>query len=107
MHRKSLPDNSGMLFFLPKEMQASFWMKNTYIPLSIAFIDRYWTILEIHDMEPLSEKIIASASASVLYALEMNKNWFSLNGLKPGDKIVPPPNLARQLAEYRSRLPND
>ena len=91
MFREKLADNDGMIFIMPGIAPATFWMKNTLIPLSIAFLDRNGVILEIHDMKPLDETITRSESSQVAYALETNLHWFSLNGLKPGDKITPAP----------------
>ena len=96
MYRHSLGDNSGMLFFLPGPETAQFWMKNCFIPLSVAFIGKDGTILEIHDMQPPppgipddQEPLTRSDSDQVYYAVEANLHWFSLNGVKPGDKITP------------------
>jgi len=96
MYRHSLGDNSGMIFFLNGPQSASFWMKNCFIPLSVAFIDKDGTILEIHDMQPPpaglpddEEPMTRSDSGQVYFALEANLHWFSLNGIKPGDKITP------------------
>jgi uncharacterized membrane protein (UPF0127 family) len=80
-----------MIFLLPAVTTATFWMKNTLIPLSIAFIDKNGVILEIHDMKPRDETITRSDSDNVAYALETNLHWFALNGVKPGDKIEPAP----------------
>jgi uncharacterized membrane protein (UPF0127 family) len=92
MYRAKLPDNEGMIFLLPKVTVATFWMKNTLIPLSVAFIDKNGVILEIHDMKALDETITRSDSDKVAYALETNLHWFALNGVKPGDKIDPAPS---------------
>ncbi len=92
MYVKALPDNEGMLFLLPNVTQASFWMKNTLIPLSIAFIDRNGVIIDIHDMKAMDETPILSKNDEVAYALETNLHWFALNGIKPGDKIFPGPD---------------
>jgi uncharacterized protein len=98
MYVTKLPDNDGMLFMLPSITTASFWMKNTLIPLSVAFIDKNGTILEIHDMQPGDPNvpdnqlpITRSTSDQVAFALETNLHWFALNGIKAGDKIAPPP----------------
>ena len=91
MYREKLADNDGMIFVLGPPQAARFWMKNTLIPLSVAFIDSNGVILEIHDMKPLDETLTCSESNKVCYALETNLHWFSLNGIKPGDKILPPP----------------
>jgi uncharacterized membrane protein (UPF0127 family) len=90
MYRSSMPDNSGMLFVLPVGT-ATFWMKNTLIPLSIAFLDKNGTILELHDMKAMDETITRSDSDQVAYAIEANLHWFDLNGIKPGMKIDPTP----------------
>ena len=90
MYRRSMPDNDGMLFVLPVGT-ATFWMKNTLIPLSIAFLDKNGTILELHDMKAMDETITRSDSDQVAYAIEANLHWFDLNGIKPGMKIDPTP----------------
>jgi len=90
MYRRSMPDNDGMLFVLPVQ-RAVFWMENTYIPLSIAFLDKDGTILELHDMKALDLSHTVSDSDQVAYAIEANLHWFDLNGIKPGMKIDPPP----------------
>jgi uncharacterized membrane protein (UPF0127 family) len=97
MYVQKLPDNDGMIFLLPRVTTATFWMKNTLIPLSVAFIDPNGVILEIHDMKPLDETITRSDSDQVAYALETNLHWFALNGIKPGDKIEPPPATLRRM----------
>ncbi len=91
MYVVKMPDNNGMIFLMPTVGPAGFWMKNTLIPLSIAFIDRNGTILELHDMKAEDETPIRSESDQVAYALEANLHWFSLNGIKPGDKLDPAP----------------
>ncbi len=90
MYRHSMPDNDGMLFVLPVQ-RAIFWMENTYIPLSIAFLDKNGTILELHDMKALDLTHTVSDSDQVAYAIEANLHWFDLNGIKPGMKIDPAP----------------
>jgi hypothetical protein len=99
MYVTQMPDNAGMIFLLPRIETATFWMKNTLIPLSIAFIDKDGVILEIHDMQPGDPSVPDNAlprtrsdSDQVAYALETNLHWFALNGVKPGDKIDPPPS---------------
>ena len=87
MYRKSLGENEGMLFIFPEEEIHSFWMKNTLIPLSIAFIKEDGTILQIEDMEPETETTHPS-KFPVKYALEVNKGWFKENNITSGDKIL-------------------
>ena len=86
MFRKNLGENNGMLFIFEKEKILSFWMKNTYIPLSIAFIDKNGVIVDIFDMKPFSLKPVVS-TLKCKYALEVNRGFFSRCGIKVGDKI--------------------
>jgi uncharacterized membrane protein (UPF0127 family) len=86
MGRTHLGENEGMLFIFEKEDYHGFWMKDTLIPLSIAFIDREGRILAVMDMEPLTLQSHPPPKP-VLYALEMKKGWFSANGIKAGDSI--------------------
>lgn len=87
MFRTTLPDNNGMIFIFEEKKRASFWMKNTRIPLSIAFIDSQGVILEIADMQAMSEQTVNSASDQVAFALEVNQHWFALNKIKAGDHL--------------------
>lgn len=89
MHRTSLDGDKGMLFIYEREQHVPFWMKDTGIPLSIAFINRAGTITEIRDLEPYSTKMIWS-SYPVLYALEVNLGYFEKNGIKTGDLVKLP-----------------
>ncbi len=98
MHRKSLPENSGMIFLYPEETPVRFWMKDTLIPLTIAFIKEDGTITQIADMAPKSEDIIWSRQA-VKYALEMNQGWFKKNNIKEGDKVFIPDAIKQIKAE--------
>lgn len=91
MFRQSLPDDHGMLFIWPREQRIAMWMKNTPIPLSVAFIDREFRILNIADMEPFSTRAHAS-SAPALFALEVQRGWFARNGIAAGDTL---PDLDR------------
>ena len=86
MNRKSMEENRGMLFVFDYDQKLSFWMKNTLIPLTIAYISSEGEIMEIYDMKPESLKPVESVY-SVRYALEMNRGWFQQNGVKPGDII--------------------
>jgi uncharacterized membrane protein (UPF0127 family) len=91
MHRKSLAQNAGMLFLFDEHAIHCMWMKNTLIPLSVAFLDDRGTIVNIADMEPHSEQSHCAARP-VKYALEMNRGWFAARGVKPGARLggVPP-----------------
>lgn len=84
--RQSMPDNAGMLFIFPQEVNVPFWMKDTYIALSIAFIAASGEIVEIQDMQPLSETY-HQPEKNFLYALEVNLGWFARNGVKAGDRV--------------------
>ncbi|MDR1216532.1 MAG: DUF192 domain-containing protein [Treponema sp.] len=87
MFRKSLADGKGMLFVFERDQILSFWMKNTYIPLSIAFIAGDGRIVEIHDMEPLSLASVRS-SRSCRYALEAPLGWFTRAKINIGDTMI-------------------
>ncbi|MDR1326064.1 MAG: DUF192 domain-containing protein [Treponema sp.] len=86
MNRKSLEDGKGMIFVFDRDQIMSFWMKNTLIPLSIAFISSDGRILEIHDMEPLDLNSTRS-NRSARYALEVPQGWFSRAGISVGDHV--------------------
>ena len=86
MYRKSLKDGEGMIFVYEKDEVLSFWMKNTLIPLSIAFFSWDGKLLEIYNMEPGNLDPVRS-SRSVRYALEVPQGWFGRVGLAPGDKL--------------------
>jgi uncharacterized membrane protein (UPF0127 family) len=86
MHRKSMPQGSGMVFVFEETAAHCMWMKNTFIPLSVAFIDETGVIVSISDMTPHSEQSHCAARPA-RYALEMNKGWFAQRGIKPGAKL--------------------
>jgi uncharacterized membrane protein (UPF0127 family) len=86
MMRKSLQSNSGMLFVFEQAAQHCFWMKNTLIPLTIAFLDDDGTIVTLADMEPHNESSNCPAKP-IRYALEMDQGWFKAKGIKTGDRI--------------------
>jgi hypothetical protein len=86
MYRDSLPENHGMLFVYGTAEVRSFWMRNTRIPLDIAFIDSNNVILNIEQMEPQSDQNYYSRGP-MMYALEMRQGWFEANGVGPGDRL--------------------
>ncbi|MCV2883627.1 DUF192 domain-containing protein [Aestuariibacter sp. AA17] len=86
MHRKTLCSDCGMLFNFQHSRYASMWMKNTYIPLDVAFIQSDGKILDIKPLSPHDLTPVGS-SGEVHYALEMNQGWFEKNNVKEGDKI--------------------
>lgn len=91
MHREGLSDSEGMLFYYPTEHKVSFWMKNTRVPLSIAFIDRHGEIVRITDMQPHLTDPVPSLYP-VQYALEVRQGWFADHGVVVGGKVggLPP-----------------
>ncbi|HEY6102016.1 MAG TPA: DUF192 domain-containing protein [bacterium] len=92
MHRKQLPDNAGMLFIFEETSTWSFWMKNTLIPLSIAFLDKNWHIVDIVDMDvekdPERPAKFYSSSVPYMYALEVNQGFFKRKGLPVGTRAT-------------------
>ena len=97
MKQTHLEGDKGMLFVFPHAQRVAFWMKNTSIPLSIAYISSNGRIVEIHDMTPFSETSLLSSSGNIVYALEVPRDWFSKNGVLAGDLVngLPSPTLAR------------
>jgi uncharacterized membrane protein (UPF0127 family) len=87
MFRKEIKDGEGMFFIFEKDQLLSFWMKNTLVPLSIAYISRDGVILEIRDLEPGNLRPVVSGR-SCRYALEVPRGWFDREGLGPGDRLV-------------------
>jgi uncharacterized membrane protein (UPF0127 family) len=86
MFRKSMGANEGMLFSFEEASEQCFWMKNTLIPLSVAFVADDGTVVNIEDMKPQTLDGHCSAKP-VRYVLEMNDGWFAKRGIKPGSKI--------------------
>ncbi len=86
MYRRSIPNNYGMLFVWPYEGKQCMWMKNTYVPLSVAYMDIRGKIIEIYDMVPFSKDSVCSTKAAK-YALEVNSGWFEEKGINIGDSI--------------------
>lgn len=86
MHRSSMPTNAGMLFVFEQAGVQCFWMKNTLLPLSIAFVADDGSIVNIADMQPMSEASHCSTKP-VRYALEMNQGWFAKRAIKAGSKL--------------------
>lgn len=92
MFRKSMPRDVGMLFTFDEPGYHAMWMKNTLIPLSVAFIDNEGRILNVVDMEP--ETLDAHAAAGpARYAIETNKGWFAERGIKAGEKVAGLPKV--------------
>ena len=87
MHRFSLRPDHGMVFVFDRAEPQAFWMKNTFIPLSIAFIGADGRIVSMDDMAPQDETRHRSKGPA-RYALEMRKGWFAERGIKPGDSVA-------------------
>ncbi|MFN8522621.1 MAG: DUF192 domain-containing protein [Chloroflexota bacterium] len=85
MFRDHLPWDNGMIFIYQTASRGGYWMGNTYVPLSIAFIDREGTILNIENMLPIEGT--AYPTGPYLYALETSWGWYEWNKVKPGDKV--------------------
>ena len=86
MYRKHMPTNEGMLFAFERSGIQCFWMKNTLLPLTAAFIDDDGRIVNLADMQPQTENNHCSAKP-VRYVLEMNQGWFKQHGVKAGDVV--------------------
>ena len=95
MGRGALATDAGMLFVYPDEAQRSFWMKNTPIALSIAFISQSGQIVHITQMQPLNEAPVPSVHPT-MYALEMSVGWFEAHAVKVGQGVAGLPPAARR-----------
>ena len=87
MFREKLGPNAGMVFLFGQPAQVCMWMKNTPLPLSVAFIDEHGKILNIEDMQPQTTNSHC-ATGPAAYALEMNKGWFAQKNIKPGSTVA-------------------
>ena len=87
MFRTNLPENEAMLFVYPQPQRAGFWMKNTYVPLSIAYIDRDGIIQEIYPLQPLNTNAVVSRSEQIQFILETSQGWFQRKGISTGAVI--------------------
>ncbi len=92
MNRKSVPEKTGMLFVFENDRKLSFWMKNTLVPLSIAYISSDGVIREIYKMEPQSLAPVKSRHF-VRYALELPEGAFKKEGVREGDRIILPESV--------------
>jgi len=87
MFRTNLAETAGMIFPLPFTRQASFWMLNCPLPLSIAYIDPDGIILEIHDLHPYNTNSVASASDNIRFVLETSQGWFQRHNVNVGSAV--------------------
>lgn len=97
MFRKEMGENEAMLFVFQTPHRASFYMKNTYIPLSIAYINPEGVILEIYDLEPLNEKPVTATNDNIQFVLEVKQGWFKKNNISPGAVIKTPKGSLKKL----------
>ncbi len=95
MQRKAMAPGAGMLFLFDESATHCMWMKNTLLPLSVAFIDERGEIVNIADMQPLDETTHC-ALRPVRYALEMNQGWFKQRGIAPGTHLDGIPQSRRR-----------
>ena len=86
MNRRRMGTNQGMLFVFPQNDRHCMWMRNTFLPLSVAFLDEGGKILSIEDMKPQTDTSHCAAGPA-RFALEMNLGWYASRGLKPGQRI--------------------
>ena len=89
MQRKDMPQHEGMIFVFEQAAQQCFWMKNTLLPLTAAFVADDGTIINLADMKPQTTESHCSTQP-VRYVLEMNKGWFAKKGIKAGSKLGGP-----------------
>ncbi|MCA0176017.1 MAG: DUF192 domain-containing protein [Proteobacteria bacterium] len=89
MWRQQMATHEGMIFIFEASATQCFWMRNTYLPLSVAYVADDGRIVNIEDMQPLSEQSKCSAKP-VRYVLEMNQGWFAKRGIKPGFQLMGP-----------------
>lgn len=87
MYRSDLRGNQGMLFVYKEPRQMSFWMRNTSIPLEIAFFTSDGVLREVYPLIPFNENAVKSKRDDLQYAMEVSQGWFDFTGVKPGDRI--------------------
>tara|TARA_B100001057_G_scaffold66805_1_gene60510 strand:+ start:419 stop:898 length:480 start_codon:yes stop_codon:yes gene_type:complete len=87
MHRESLAEDHGMLFLFDYPDQASFWMRNTRIPLDIAYFDASGRLKEVHPLYPFDETSVMSRCREILIAIETNQEWFAQKSIRAGALI--------------------
>jgi len=105
MLREDMPENRGMIFLFSQPRRATFWMKNTPLPLDIAYITQDGVIREIYPMEPFDETTIVSHRDDIHFALEMNQGWFEDRHVRP-PATVDLENL-REAVQARGAKPAD
>ncbi len=87
MFRESMPENNGMIFVYNTPIRASFWMKNTLIPLDIGFFDKNGVLTEVRKLYPQNLDSVKSSRSDILYCIEMNAGWFEKNKINSATKL--------------------
>lgn len=95
MFRPKMADGEAMLFIFDAPQSAAFWMKNTLVPLSVAYVNAAGMILEIYDLQPKDERPVKSQFATIAYAIEVPQGWFAKNRILPGSRVTGLPPLPR------------
>lgn len=88
MFRTNMAENEGMIFVFPEPQRAAFWMKNTILPLSAAYIDPDGQILEIHDLQPHDTNSVVAATDNIQYVLETPQGWFKRHNIREGTAVA-------------------
>lgn len=96
MFRTEMPKGTAMVFVLGAPRQAGFWMRNTLVPLSVAYLNATGMILEIYDLEPKNETPVVSKFETIAYAIEVPQGWFGRNGILPGAMVRGLPSAPRR-----------
>ena len=101
MWRTNMAENEAMLFVFGEAAPRGFYMRNTYVPLSLAYIDPEGIIQEIHDLQPLKEDSVASKSPNIQYVLEVPQGWFQRHQIRPGTLIRTPHGELKRTFSFR------
>ena len=101
MFRTNMPENAGMLFVFPIPHQTSFWMMNTVLPLSAAYIDLDGIIQELHDLKPLNTNSVVASSDRIQFVLEVNQGWFQRHHISTGTLVRAESGPLRALVRRR------
>lgn len=104
MNRHSLPQDHGMLFIFTPPKRLSFWMKNTYIPLDIAYLDKDMQIQEMYSMQPLNTHGVKSKSHKIMYALELNNGWFKKHNVQYNSQLKPAKKSENSACQFNKNI---
>jgi uncharacterized protein len=101
MWRTNMPEGEAMLFVFADATPRAFYMKNTYVPLSIAYIDTEGVIQEIHDLQPRNEEPVPSTADNIQFCLEVPQGWFKRHGVVPGTVVRTPYGELKRIFSFR------